>query len=321
MNTLPVRVRCRCDSAAAALTGMRSQLAGLLAHEHAPLALAQQASGLPAGVPLFTALLNYRHSQRPRRVDDGTPIPRACRASGCGPAGTAPTTRWTVSVDDFGAGFAITADAVPPGDPAQVCALLHTVPGEPGRRAGGRPRYPAAPGPGAGRGRAGAGPGRAGMTRRRRCRTSRCRSCSRRRRRRPRMRWRWLVTGVSLSYGELDGRATRLAGVLAARGAGPETVVAVMMDRSAELVVALLAVLKAGAAYLPVDPALPGGAGRRSCWPMPARSLVVTTPRHRQRAAACVPVLAAGRSRGPPRPGQPRHRRRPPGRWPRTRRT
>ena len=60
-----------------------------------------------------------------------------------------------------------------------------------------------------------------------------------------------------LSYRELDGRAARLAGVLVSRGAGPERVVAVVMDRSAELIIALLAVLKAGAAYLPVDPAYP----------------------------------------------------------------
>ena len=62
---------------------------------------------------------------------------------------------------------------------------------------------------------------------------------------------------ASLSYRELNGRANRLARELAAGGAGPEQVVAVMMDRSAELVIALLAMLKAGAAYLPVDPEYP----------------------------------------------------------------
>ncbi len=58
-------------------------------------------------------------------------------------------------------------------------------------------------------------------------------------------------------YEELDVRAGRLARVLSGYGAGPESVVAVVLDRSADLLVALLAVLKAGAAYLPVDPGYP----------------------------------------------------------------
>lgn len=58
---------------------------------------------------------------------------------------------------------------------------------------------------------------------------------------------------VRLTYAELDARAARLAHALAARGAGPETVVALAVPRSADMIVAEVAVLKAGAAYLPID--------------------------------------------------------------------
>ncbi|MBW7473805.1 amino acid adenylation domain-containing protein [Paenibacillus oenotherae] len=60
-----------------------------------------------------------------------------------------------------------------------------------------------------------------------------------------------------LTYRELNARANRLARTLRARGAAPDTVVAVVAERSTAMIVALLAVMKAGAAYLPVDPAYP----------------------------------------------------------------
>ncbi len=60
-----------------------------------------------------------------------------------------------------------------------------------------------------------------------------------------------------LSYGELDRRANRLARELGALGVEPGGRVAVCTDRSADLVVALLGVLKAGATYVPIDPAYP----------------------------------------------------------------
>ncbi|GAB1816265.1 hypothetical protein MUNTM_53090 [Mycobacterium sp. MUNTM1] len=63
--------------------------------------------------------------------------------------------------------------------------------------------------------------------------------------------------GRSMTYRELDQAANRLAHRLAGRGAGPGQSVALLLSRSAEAIVAILAVLKAGAAYLPIDPALP----------------------------------------------------------------
>ena len=60
-----------------------------------------------------------------------------------------------------------------------------------------------------------------------------------------------------LTYGELDERANRLAAHLRALGVRPEARVGVCVERSAELIVALLATLKAGGAYIPLDPAYP----------------------------------------------------------------
>src|ERR1700739_1557608 len=69
---------------------------------------------------------------------------------------------------------------------------------------------------------------------------------------------------VALSYGEhswtyreLEEAANRLASLLAGQGAGPGECVALLFSRSAEAIVSILAVLKTGAAYLPIDPALP----------------------------------------------------------------
>ncbi len=64
--------------------------------------------------------------------------------------------------------------------------------------------------------------------------------------------------GGRWTYAELHAGAARLAGELAERGIGAETVVALVMRRSAQSIVAILGVLGAGAAYLPIDVTLPG---------------------------------------------------------------
>ncbi|WP_150114213.1 AMP-binding protein, partial [Polynucleobacter yangtzensis] len=61
----------------------------------------------------------------------------------------------------------------------------------------------------------------------------------------------------SLTYAQLDARANQLARYLISQGIGPEQIVALLLDRSPQMIVALLAILKAGAAYLPLDPDYP----------------------------------------------------------------
>ena len=74
---------------------------------------------------------------------------------------------------------------------------------------------------------------------------------------------RALVFGdEAMSYAELDVRVQRLAAILSARGIGPESLVGIELERGPEMVVALLGVLAAGAAYLPLDPEYP--AARRA---------------------------------------------------------
>ena len=68
--------------------------------------------------------------------------------------------------------------------------------------------------------------------------------------------------GRSMTYREVEEAANRLAHLLAGQGAGPGQCVALLFTRCAEAIVAMLAVLKTGAAYLPIDPAQPAGADR-----------------------------------------------------------
>ncbi len=98
--------------------------------------------------------------------------------------------------------------------------------------------------------------------------------------------------GATLTYRALDAQANRIARRLQAWGAGPETLVAVLAERCLGLVPALLGVLKAGAAYLPIDPGTPDD---RLAWMLAdARPIAVLSPRsHVERfGAIAIPLLA-----------------------------
>lgn len=91
---------------------------------------------------------------------------------------------------------------------------------------------------------------------------------------------------TTLTYRELNERANQLARALLARGAGPEQLVAVALPRSAETVVAHLAVAKSGAAYVPIDTEYP--AGRIAALLGSVRPLLTLT------TEAAAPLLPAG---------------------------
>lgn len=101
--------------------------------------------------------------------------------------------------------------------------------------------------------------------------------------------------GVTLDYRTLDARADRLARRLEAAGVGPDRVVAVSQDRSIQLVVTLLAVLKAGGAYLPLDPDDPPER-RRWMFENAGAGWLVVNGRDRGQLAGIEPVIidAAG---------------------------
>ncbi|GAB7187025.1 peptide synthase [Kitasatospora sp. Ki12] len=262
INTLPVRVKVDGTGVLESLGGVRRQLAELLVHEHAPLAVAQQASGLSGTAPLFTSIFNYRHN-----AAGPSPIADAERPSGeIRTVFTRERTNYPLSVsiedvgDGVGGGFGLTVDAVAPIDAQGVGRLLGAA------IEGLVPALEAAVEDGVDRPLNEVDVLDGAISHRLLAEWNDTASVV------PQTTMPELFAAhvarepgapavvcedVELSYGELDARANRLARWLVSRGVGPESLVAVSLERGADLMVALLAVVKAGGAYLPLDPEYP----------------------------------------------------------------
>ncbi|MCS0710124.1 condensation domain-containing protein, partial [Massilia aurea] len=122
INTLPIRLRVGNLSVSEALGSTFAQLTGLLDHEQAPLALAQRCSGVALPLPLFSTLLNFRHS-RPTPAGDAQ-----SQLDGMHILGSKERTNYpiTISIDDRGKEFAITVQCVPGIDPERIAHYFST---------------------------------------------------------------------------------------------------------------------------------------------------------------------------------------------------
>ncbi|WP_244182538.1 amino acid adenylation domain-containing protein, partial [Xenorhabdus beddingii] len=253
INTLPMRISLTGYSVQDVVRATYRNLTALLEHEQAPLALAQRCSGVAQPMPLFSALLNYRHSQ----AGDAKSVNTAWAGMRILAAEERTNYPITLTVDDLGTGFHLMAQTVTGIDPARVThylitalsgltdALIHH-PQQPILQ------VPILPTP-----------------------------------EQQQLLVDFNVTQAdfpqdalihqlieteaalhphaiavvcgnqSLSYGELNRRANRLAHHLMALGVRPDDRVAMCVERSLEMVVSLLGILKAGGAYVPLDPAYP----------------------------------------------------------------
>ncbi|MDN2718857.1 condensation domain-containing protein, partial [Janthinobacterium sp. SUN120] len=122
INTLPIRLVVGQESVAQGVRHTHALLTRLVNHEHAPLALAQRCSGIEAPTPLFTALLNYRHST----LGEALNTHEAWR--GMENLGTEESTNYpvTLSVDDFGDDFLLFVQVNAQAQPERVCSYMQT---------------------------------------------------------------------------------------------------------------------------------------------------------------------------------------------------
>jgi amino acid adenylation domain-containing protein len=250
INTLPLRVQLDGMSVAELLAQTQAQLVELLQYEHASLAQAQRYSGMRGGMPLFSAVLNYRHNAAPSNEADGGQI---------SVLGGYERTNYpfTVAVDDDGEGLGITAQLDRRVSAQRVVEYMEQalaelarsveqegmglaldvtiMPEQERRQQLEEFNATVAPYP--------ADVLLQELIEAQVARTPQAVAVQ--------------CGAELLTYAELNARANQLAHYLRERGVGPDCMVALCVERGVSMLVATLGILKAGGAYLPLDPSYP----------------------------------------------------------------
>ncbi|KAK3805040.1 MAG: syringopeptin synthetase b [Benniella sp.] len=262
INTLPFRCDINSQSVRECIHLAHIRLAALLEHENASLALAQKSSGVPAGTPLFSALLNYIHTSLPRgnseRLDvEFTSEEERVHYPGIEFLGGRERTNYPIGINvlDYGTDLGLAVQTQPPIDPSRVEnymkqaleSLVDALENDPDMAVTKleilppderellihgfnttQQDYPA--------GlcihhlfeqQVDFNPQATAL----------------------------MFSGQSLTYSELNVRANRLAHHLIGLGVQPDHLVAICVERSFAMIVGILGILKAGGAYVPLDPA------------------------------------------------------------------
>ncbi|SFI38015.1 amino acid adenylation domain-containing protein [Pseudomonas syringae] len=253
INTLPLRVTLGEQGVRSGLKAAHVRLSGLLAHEHASLVLAQRCSGVPASTPLFNALLNYRHID----VEVNQQAFEAWQGIEHLHGEERTNYPLTLSVNDEGVGFSLTVQAISSIDAQQVCAYMQTaLEGVVSalEQSSEMPLADLSVVPAAEREQLVFGLNATaldypheqtihGLFEAQVERTPQAVA---------------VVHGQQrLTYRELNEQANRLAHALRKQGVQPDSRVGICVERGVEMVVGLLAILKAGGGYVPLDPAYP----------------------------------------------------------------
>ncbi|MCE6981589.1 amino acid adenylation domain-containing protein, partial [Pseudomonas frederiksbergensis] len=257
INTLPMRIRLQQNTVSDIVRDAYQQLSELLTHEQASLALAQRCSAVDASLPLFTVILNCRHGDLVNA--SGENVEDMGDHEGMHFIASETRTNYPIeiAVANVGSGFSLTAQSITGIDPQRiaaylaqaVAALVGALEQAPERLASSLDVVPGAerqlllrdfnrtvtefgaPQPihALFETQVQANPEAVALV----CETQ------------------------QLTYRQLNRRANHLARQLLVLGVQPDQRVAICAERSLEMIVGLLAVLKAGAAYVPIDPAHP----------------------------------------------------------------